>query len=77
MSIGKKLELLRKSRNLTQEELAEIVNVSRQTIYKWEQDYAIPSYPRLKIIVEYFEITYDDILSESHTLELVIQSTKE
>lgn len=38
MSVGKNLQFLRKMKNLTQEELAEKLAVSRQTVSKWELD---------------------------------------
>ena len=40
MTTGEKLALLRKEKTITQEELAEILSVSRQSISKWEQDRA-------------------------------------
>ena len=38
MSVGKNLQFLRKMKNLTQEELAEMLNVSPQAVSKWEND---------------------------------------
>jgi transcriptional regulator with XRE-family HTH domain len=42
MSFGEKLKIVRKHRNVTQEELAETLSVSRQAISKWESDVGYP-----------------------------------
>ena len=42
MSIGKKLYELRKQKGLSQEEVADKLNVSRQTVSKWETDQSMP-----------------------------------
>ena len=41
MSVGKNLQFLRKMKNLTQEELAEKLAVSRQTVSKWELEFSL------------------------------------
>lgn len=73
MTIGLKIELLRKSRGLTQEELAAILGVSRQTVYKWEQNLAVPTLDKIKLITDYFIISYDDLLNDNKVIELVIR----
>ena len=42
MTFGEKLQLLRKSNGLSQEQLAAQINISRQAISKWESDTAMP-----------------------------------
>jgi transcriptional regulator with XRE-family HTH domain len=42
MTTGEKLSSLRKQNNYTQEELADIMNVSRQSVSRWESDIAFP-----------------------------------
>ena len=42
MTIGEKIRTKRQEKGLTQDELAYKCNVSRQTIYKWENDIALP-----------------------------------
>ena len=42
MSLGKNIQYLRKQKKITQEQLAEMMSVSRQTISKWETDEIIP-----------------------------------
>ena len=60
MSIGKKLELLRKSRNLTQEELAEALYVSRTAISKWESGRGYPNIESLKAIAKFFGVSISE-----------------
>ncbi len=54
MIFPEKLQLLRKSKGLTQEELAEKVSVSRQAITKWESGQAYPDISNLISISEFF-----------------------
>lgn len=64
MNFGKNLQILRKMTNMTQEKLAEKLNVSRQTISKWEQDSAYPEIEKLIEICELFHCSVDEILRE-------------
>ena len=63
MEFHEKLQELRKSRGLTQEELAEALYVSRTAISKWESGRGYPSIDSLKEISKYFSVTIDDLLS--------------
>ena len=63
MEFCEKLQELRKSRGLTQEELAEALYVSRTAVSKWESGRGYPSIDSLKEISNYFTITIDDLLS--------------
>lgn len=47
MTTGEKLTLFRKRKNLTQEQLAEMLNVSRQSVSRWEMDIAFPETEKL------------------------------
>lgn len=57
MDIGDKIYNLRKTSGYSQEMLAEKVNVSRQTVYKWETDYARPSHDKLVTLCKIFNVT--------------------
>ena len=59
MEFNEKLQKLRKEQNLTQEELAEKLFVSRTAISKWESGRGYPSIDSLKVIAKYFHITID------------------
>ena len=52
---------LRKYRRMTQEELAEMVGVTRQAIAKWESGESIPDLERCKILADVFEVSLDDL----------------
>lgn len=63
MEFNEKIQELRKSRGLTQEELAEALFVSRTAISKWESGRGYPSIDSLKQISNYFSISIDELLS--------------
>lgn len=52
MNFGKNLQILRKMTGMTQEELAERINVSRQTISKWELEAILPEVEKLVLLCE-------------------------
>ena len=63
MEFHEKIQELRKSRGITQEELAEDLYVSRTAVSKWESGRGYPSIDSLKEISKYFSVTIDDLLS--------------
>lgn len=62
MTLGTKLQNLRKSKNMSQENLAEILNVSRQAVSKWELDQSLPDTANIISISEIFSVTTDYLL---------------
>ena len=62
MTLGEKIKGLRKDTNITQEELAEKIGVSRQAVTKWESDLGMPDVENLKSIATLFNITIDELL---------------
>lgn len=70
MELSEKLYDLRKQKGLTQEELAEILFVSRTAISKWESGRGYPSIDSLKAISECFSVTVDDLLSGKELLSI-------
>ena len=62
MTIADKIKKLRKDNNMTQEDLAEKLNVSRQTISKWETNVVIPDADNIVSICKLFNITTDELL---------------
>ncbi|MEG1462172.1 helix-turn-helix transcriptional regulator [Anaerorhabdus sp.] len=62
MSIGSKLSELRKKNNYSQEDLAEKLNVTRQTISKWELDETSPDLNSAKQLSIIFQISLDDLV---------------
>ena len=68
MTLGKKLKEIRKKFGLSQEQLAEIINVSRQAITKWENDGGIPDVSNLQELSKVFGITVDYLLNDENQL---------
>ena len=68
MEFNEKLQELRKSRGLTQEELAEALFVSRTAISKWESGRGYPSIDSLKEISRYFSVTIDELICPEEIL---------
>ena len=76
MEFHEKLQELRKSRGLTQEELAEELYVSRTAISKWESGRGYPSIDSLKEISNYFSVTIDELLSSEKLLSIAEKENK-
>lgn len=62
MTFGQRLYELRKSKNISQEEFAELLDVSRQSISKWENDKAYPEMTRLLFMSDYFDVSLDYLM---------------
>ena len=70
MSFGENLRNVRKKKNITQEDLAEILGVSRQAISKWESDNGYPETEKLLVISEVLNISIDSLLHGGSTLDV-------
>lgn len=64
-SVGKRIETLRKSKKISQEDLAEKVGVSRTTIYKWESGTAKPNFAKLQALACALETTVSFLAGET------------
>ncbi len=71
MKLSEKIIELRKANGMTQEELATICNVSRQSISKWEADISLPETEKLLILGETFHISLDVLLKDNLALNEV------
>lgn len=69
MTLGEKLLDLRKKLGLSQEEVAEKLNVSRQTISKWETGQTVPELFKVKLLSELYNVSYDYLISSSQISE--------
>ena len=67
MALSEKLYELRKKSNLSQEQLAEQLGVSRQAVSKWESGKAVPESETLISISEYFGVTLDYLMKENYS----------
>ena len=77
MEFHEKLQELRKNKGLTQEELAEILYVSRTAISKWESGRGMPSIESLKAISKFFAVTLDELLSGEELLVIAEDDHKQ
>ena len=76
MEFNEKLQELRKQKELTQEELAEKLYVSRTAISKWESGRGYPNIESLKAIAKFFGVTVDELLSSGEVLTLAEEDNK-
>lgn len=70
MNLGEKLRKLRQVHGYSQEQLGEVLEVSHQTISKYEQNSINPSLEKIHLMVETFEVTYDELLDDAIKLVL-------
>lgn len=77
MEFNEKLQELRKQKNLTQEQLAEQLYVSRTAISKWESGRGYPSIDSLKEISKYFSVSLDELLSSEEILNAAQEDNKQ
>lgn len=77
MEFNVKLQELRKSKGLTQEELAQKLFVSRTAISKWESGRGYPSIDSLKEIAKFFCVSIDELLSTNEVLSIAEKDSKE
>lgn len=71
MKLSEKIVELRKQNGITQEQLADVCGVSRQSISKWEADIALPETEKLLIISETFHVSLDVLLKDELSLNEV------
>ncbi|MCI8561685.1 MAG: helix-turn-helix transcriptional regulator [Dorea sp.] len=74
MEFAEKLTALRKGRELTQEKLAEQLNVSRQSVSKWESGQVVPDVEKIIELSRVFDVTLDYLLKPSEIDELSVKA---
>ena len=72
MGLGNKILTLRKKENITQEELAEKLNVTRQTISKWELEETAPDIKQAKELAHIFKVSLDELV-DNDVKDLLIE----
>lgn len=77
MEFNEKLQELRKQKGLTQEELAQVLYVSRTAISKWESGRGYPNIESLKAISKYFGVSLDELLSSDEILTIAEDDNKQ
>ena len=76
MEFSEKLQELRKNKGLTQEELAEMLYISRTAVSKWESGRGYPNIDSLKEISKFFEVSIDDLLSGERLIDIAEKENK-
>lgn len=64
MTLGEKIYKYRKEKNFSQDDLAEKLDVSRQSVSKWENNISTPEIDKIKKLADYFEISLDEFLND-------------
>lgn len=77
MEFHERLQELRKQKGLTQEELAQVLFVSRTAVSKWESGRGYPNIDSLKALAGFFEITIDELLSGKEALRIAEEDHKQ
>lgn len=68
MELGEIIKNLRKEQNITQDELAKALNVSSQSISKWETNNCYPDITFIPDIAKFFKVSIDTLFSNEHTM---------
>ncbi len=76
MTIGQKITLLRNSFDLSQEQLADKINVSRQSVSKWEMDQALPQIDKILQLCSIFGVTADELLRDKIDIDQAVKPSQ-
>lgn len=74
MKIDQRLAELRRAKGLSQEELADALNVSRQAVGKWESGKAVPELYKLVELCDFFGVTLDALVRESECAACLVHA---
>ena len=77
MKLGEELANLRASYDMTQEELAEKIGVSRQAVTKWEASESVPELPKLIQLADFFGISLDKLVGREPLLYDIVKAKVE
>ena len=77
MEFNEKLRILRNQKGFTQDELAQLLHVSRTAISKWESGRGYPNIDSLKAISKLFSVSIDDLLSGEEVLTIAEEDHKQ
>lgn len=69
MTFSEKLSILRKKKGMSQEQLAELLDVSRQSVSKWEAQQALPETAKIILIADIFGVSIDLLLKDQQSIE--------
>ena len=73
MKISEKIVILRKRMGYSQEDLANELDISRQSVYKWETDAAVPDLTKIKKMAKLFNVSFDKLLDDE--IDITVEET--
>lgn len=76
MEFNEKLQALRREQNMTQEELAKELFVSRTAVSKWESGRGYPNIDSLRAIAKFFSVSVDELISDGELLKKAKKSSE-
>ena len=71
MEFSKKLKEIRKNKNLTQEELANLINVSRSLVARWEYGDVYPSEDNLDLLSKVLNVSIDELIDKEEKKNVI------
>lgn len=71
MQLGEKLQLLRSRNGMSQEELAERLGISRQSVSKWESGQSVPDLKKLIILSDIYNVTIDSLVKDGDEYDIL------
>ena len=77
MSLGQRLKQVRVEKGFSQSDVADFLNISRQSISRWETDKAYPDIDNLVELSKYYEVSIDELLTETKVLQQEINQKTE
>jgi len=77
MTLGTRLKQVRVEKGFSQADVAEFLNISRQSISRWETDKAYPDIDNLVELSKYYEVSIDELLTETKHLQHEINEKTE
>ena len=75
MNVADRIQNLRKTKGISQEELADKIGVSRQTVSQWESEQSAPDMDKIILLSDYFEVTTDYLLKGIEAKENVVDQS--
>ncbi|ABK84921.1 DNA-binding protein [Bacillus thuringiensis] len=77
MSLGEQLKKLRESKGFSQEDVAKKIGVTRQAVYKWENDKSCPDIDNLILLSEMYNVTLDELIKGNQNIKEKIHINEE
>lgn len=77
MSLGQRLKQVRVEKGFSQADVADFLNISRQSISRWETDKSYPDIDNLVELSKYYEVSIDELLTETKVLQQEINQKTE